>query len=85
VIVWDEKKRVANLQKHQLDFANASIVFGNPEKITLPSPRGGEDRYLDLAMVRDVGMILALVYVLRGETARAISFRIASRRERKLL
>jgi hypothetical protein len=84
VIVWDEKKRQANLQKHQLDFANAYLVFENPEKITLPSSRGGEDRYQDVAMVTEVGMVLAFVYVLRGGAVRAISFRIASRRERKL-
>lgn len=82
--VWDEKKRLSNLKKHDLDFANASLVFENPDKVTLPSSRGREERYLDLAMVREVGMILALVYTLRDETVRVISFRIASRRERKL-
>jgi hypothetical protein len=83
VVVWDEKKRQANLAKHHLDFANANLVYENPEKVTLPSPRGGEYRCLDLAMVSQVGMILAFVYVLRGGGVRAISFRIASRRERK--
>jgi uncharacterized DUF497 family protein len=39
---------------------------------------------MDLAMVREVGMILAFVYAVRGAAVRAISFRIASRRERRL-
>ncbi|HWF10608.1 MAG TPA: BrnT family toxin [Bryobacteraceae bacterium] len=84
MVVWDERKRFANLEKHQLDFANAFLVFENPEKVTLPSPRGDEHRYMDLAMVREVGMILAFVYAVRGAAVRAISFRIASRRERRL-
>lgn len=84
MIVWDERKRQINLAKHDLDFADAQWVFANPEKITFDSHRGGEERQMDLAMVEAVGMILAFVYVHRGDTTRAISFRIASRRERKL-
>jgi hypothetical protein len=55
VIVWDEKKRLQNLEKHQLDFADAGWVFDNPDKITLPSPRGAESGYLDVAFVSEVG------------------------------
>lgn len=84
MIVWDEKKRQINLAKHDLDFADAGWVLDDPEKITIPSFRGGEERQMDLAMVEEVGMILAFVYVHRGDAIRAISFRIASRRERKL-
>lgn len=84
MIVWDEKKRLANLEKHQLDFVDAGRVFENTEKITIPSHRGGEERQLDLAFVEEMGMILAFVYVHRDEAVRAISFRIASRRERRL-
>ena len=84
MIVWDEKKRQANLEKHDLDFVDAQWVFDNPEKVTIPSHRGGEERRMDLAMVEEIGMILAFVYVHRGEAVRAISFHIASRRERRL-
>ena len=83
MIVWDERKRQINIAKHDLDFADAHLVFDNPQKITIPSPRGNEDRLMDLAMVKDMGMILALVYVNRGAEMRIISFRIASHRERK--
>lgn len=84
MIVWDERKRQTNLAKHGLDFADAYLVYDNPEKVTLLSPRGAEERAMDLAMVEIAGSVLALVYVERGPDVRVISFRRASRRERKL-
>jgi uncharacterized protein len=83
VIVWDEAKRQANLAKHGLDFADAHLVYDNPEKVTFTSPRGTEDRRLDVVMVQVAGRILTLVYVERGTDIRVISFRFASRRERR--
>jgi uncharacterized DUF497 family protein len=38
----------------------------------------------DLAIVELAGVLLVLVYVLRGDSVRVISFRRTSRRERKL-
>lgn len=83
VIVWDENKRKSNLAKHGLDFADAFLVYENPEKLTLLSSRKDEDRRLDVAMIEVQGMVLALVYTERGQHVRVISFRIASRRERR--
>jgi uncharacterized DUF497 family protein len=51
VLVWDEAKRKTNLQKHGLDFADAGLVYNNPGKITFQSPRKGEARKQDIAMV----------------------------------
>ena len=34
MLVWDEAKRKTNLQKHGLDFADAGLVYNNPNKIT---------------------------------------------------
>lgn len=83
MLVWDEAKRQANLAKHGLDFADARLVYDDPEKFTILSVRGVESRSLDIAMVEILGVILALVYVERGEDIRVISFRHASRRERR--
>lgn len=83
MIVWDEKKRQANLEKHGLDFLRANLVFDDPNKVTFSSPRGDEHRFLDLAMVEQAGRVLSLVYVRRGDDIRLISFRVASRRERR--
>lgn len=84
MIVWDEKKRQINLKKHGFDFEDAHLVYDNPRKMTVSTPRGGEDRRMDTAFVDMVDSVLAFVYVERGDDIRAISFRRASRRERRL-
>lgn len=81
---WDEAKREANLKKHGLDFADASLVYEHPEKLSLRSHRLGEARMQDLAIVEVAGNMLALAYVKRGLHIRIISFRRASRRERRI-
>lgn len=84
VITWDEGKRLSNLTKHRLDFADASLVFDHPDKLTRKSLRNQEERNVDIALVEVIGVCLALVYVERGEDIRIISFRNASRKERQL-
>ena len=51
MIVWDEAKRKTNLEKHGLHFADAGLVYESPGKITFQSPRKGEARKQDIAMV----------------------------------
>ncbi len=81
---WDEQKRVVNMIQHGLDFAEAYLVYENPNKFTFDVRRKGEDRIQDIALVEVNGLVLTLVYVLRGSRVRCISFRAASRRERKV-
>lgn len=81
---WDEAKRKANLRKHGLDFADASLVYEDPKKLTLISAWSEESRNLDLAFAEIHGTLLCLVYTERGDNVRVISFRRASRRERRL-
>ena len=82
MIVWDERKRAANLAKHGLDFADAWRVYESLSKLTVESARKSEARRLDFAMVEDV--LLAFVYVERGNGVQAISLRRASRAERRM-
>lgn len=85
MITFDQAKRKANLDKHGLDLADATLVYDAPNKITLESPRRGEPRRMDIALVEVMnGVVLALVYVMRGKEVRAISLRRASKTERKL-
>ena len=81
---WDEAKRAANLKKHGFDFADADLVYENPNKITLHEVRREEPRLLDIAIVEVLGVTLALAYVVRGYNIRIISFRRASRKERRI-
>ena len=80
---WDEKKRAENLRKHGYDFADADTVYENPNKFTFSTKRRGEARSQDVALVEISGLILTLVYVIRGYNVRIISFRMASRKERR--
>lgn len=76
---WDEEKRLANLRKHKLDFNDSWRIYEHPAKITLEDEYSHEERLWDLAEVK--GRILLLVYTLRGDEVRCISFRVATRRE----
>ncbi len=84
VYTWDERKRAANLEKHKLDFEDAAVVYENPNKATYAIMRKGERRKMDGALVEVDGDVLALVYVEREGNVRCISFRFASRKERRV-
>ena len=81
---WDERKRTGNLEKHGLDFADAWKVFEASVKVTLPvpHPESGEVRWIDIAEI--AGVLLVLVYTVRGDSVRNISFRNAKRKERRI-
>ena len=80
---WDEAKRKTNLRKHGLDFFVAHLVYESPNKVTYRLGEIPEQRFLDVAFVESEGAILALVYTIGSEDVRLISFRRASRRERR--
>ena len=84
-LTYDPDKDVANIIKHGLSLADALLVFDAPDKLTLASPKGGEARLMDIAMVAVAGVVLVLVYVMREPNeVRAISLRRASKQERTL-
>lgn len=80
---WDEAKRKSNLEKHGLDFKDAFLVYENPDKCTYEAGYRGECRLIDLATAVVHGRLLTLIYTKRGGSVRIISFRPASREERK--
>jgi uncharacterized DUF497 family protein len=80
---WDEAKRLTNLSEHKLDFEDAWLVYEATDKVTYRSLYPHEERWIDLAEVE--GVVLLLVYTMRGETVRCISCRCARRgRERRM-
>lgn len=81
--VWDEAKRRGNLKKHGLDFKDAYLVYENPNKCTYDASRNGEYRLMDVALAVVRGRLLTLVYIEQDDEVRVISFRNASRMERK--
>lgn len=59
---WDEAKRLSNLEKHGLDFADAHLVYEDPGKVTLPAAYADENRRQDMAIVEALGGTPALIY-----------------------
>ncbi len=83
--IFDSSKDELNVSKHGISLDQASVVFNQPNKITLTSVREGEDRFVDITLVEIHGVVLVLVYVIRSEdTVRPISLRRASKAERTL-
>jgi uncharacterized DUF497 family protein len=69
---WDERKRRANLKKHDVDFRDLAPVFKNPH-LTYLSPRKGERRHVAVGRLRPTGRPkewsgppVAVVYIRRA-------------------
>ena len=82
---WDENKRIANLKKHGIDFAEVENVFEDECKITFLDNREdyGEERLITIGLVQNV-LIVTVVYTERNTKTRIISARRAKKQERSL-
>jgi uncharacterized protein len=80
---WDPDKAASNLAKHSVDFYAAAEVFADPARLVRPDTSHSDDeqRFQTIGAVR--GVVLFVVYTMRGDTYRIISARKASRDERK--
>jgi len=81
---WDEAKRLKNLEKHGIDLIRGVQVYEAECKVTLESHRSHENRWMDIAGIDGVIMVLSLTYTRRKDTVRFISLRPASRKERRI-
>jgi uncharacterized protein len=79
---WDERKRRSNVIKHGIDFSDATEAFYDSTAYTFRSfhPKG-EQRYVIVGPMR--GVLIAVIFTLRGEAIRIISARAARRSERQ--
>jgi hypothetical protein len=80
---WDDGKAETNLRLHGISFEDALPVFLDPWRLEVEDDREdyGEPRYYSIGMVDDV--VLAVIYTWRGECARIISARKATRAEQR--
>jgi uncharacterized DUF497 family protein len=77
---WDEAKRLANLKKHGVDFADIyEFDWTSAHLSTDDSKAYGEERIIAVGPVR--GRLHVLVYTERNLRTRIISFRQADKRE----
>jgi uncharacterized DUF497 family protein len=80
-IVWDEPKRLANLEKHGLDFADLNEAFFD-NALVIPSHTTSK-RWVAIG-VSIRGVIVVVFARLGREGVSIVSMRPASRNERKL-
>ena len=79
-IVWDEHKRLANLEKHGLDFASVSFSIFDTNIVQ----ESAEGRLKAIGYVD--GILVALVFEPLGtEAISLVSLRRASRKETRLI
>lgn len=78
-IVWDEPKRLANIAKHGIDFAD----IGEDFFLSALVREARDGRYAAIGRLN--GIIVVIFAVLGSEGVSIISARPASRRERELL
>lgn len=79
-IAWDEPKRIANFEKHGLDFAELSFEFFLAS-VVIPAKDG---RSKAIGRLRD-GTVVVIFLTLGTEALSVISMRPARKDERSLL
>ncbi len=82
ILSWDETKRLANIRKYGIDFADAEIVFeGNT--FTLEDNRFDYDemRFITLGLLQDIVVVIA--HTERKDSIRIISMRKADKHEQR--
>jgi uncharacterized DUF497 family protein len=79
---WDETKRALNLAKHALDFADVANFDWGTAKVERDWRFDyGEERYIAVGTSGE--SVLAVAFTFRGDVVRVVSFRPASRKERR--
>jgi len=66
---WDENKRIGNLDKHGIDFEDASELFYGPV-IVRRSNRNSEERWIAIGRARD--RIVSVIFTRRNDLIRII-------------
>ena len=79
---WDEAKNEANLLKHDLDFADAELVFAGPVLQLQDTRRNyGEDRFVGIGFLES--LVVVVVFTRREpDIVRLISMRKATQDEK---
>jgi uncharacterized protein len=85
---WDENKNRSNYRKHRVYFETATLVFDDPNALTLRDRAiDGEERWHTMGLVEGV-LLLLVVHTMEGvaeeEMIRIISARRATARERRV-
>lgn len=79
---WDERKRLVNLNRHGIDFADAYRIF-DFDRFLLADDRFdyGEERWISFGML--FGEVVAVTHTETDEVIRIISVRRAEKHEQE--
>ena len=72
---WDEAKRLSNVEKHDIDFKDAKLLFDGRIVLTELSAFEGERRFLTTGILDD--RCVTVIWTWRGASIRLISARRA--------
>lgn len=82
-ITYDEERRLVNLAKHRIDFADAGLVFdGVTYDFEDRRKDFGETRMISIGQL--IGRMVMVVWTERSESRRIISMRKCNDREQAL-
>lgn len=80
---WDDKKRLLNIKKHYIDFADVIQLFKNPYLVKEDKRKDyGEKRWVALGIIKN--RIVVVVFTHRKQAIRIISARKANKIERSI-
>ncbi len=82
-VAWDPAKAKANLLKHGIRFADAEGVLYDPMALTREDERSSEERRFASIGMDHLARVVVVVFAPRGDSARLISARRASKKERQ--
>ena len=81
---WDKKKNEINLQKHEISFEDAELIFDGPVLASEDKRHShAEVRIISIGEIKKVAVVI-VVHTKRGENIRIISARKANKKERNL-
>lgn len=83
IFEWDDKKAVANVEKHGLSFDNAIRIFADDKRRSVVDDRFdyGEERLITMGRID--GRLSVVVYTEKEDIIRIISARKANKKEQK--
>lgn len=86
IFVWDETKRLANLAKHKLDFADKENGFNFADAIALPAKPSttGRNRLRLIGELNGALLVAIIASPLGAEAVSIVSLRPANKRESQL-
>lgn len=80
---WDINKNKQNIEKHGIDFRDATQIFENARIIKEDKRKGYEEkRWILLGKMFEV--VVVAIYTIRNNTIRIISVRKANKKERNI-